>query len=207
MDSESLDIQVIGGSIMGQYTTRMLTDEEAKKIIETIKHGYINADGTKRRPNDQIATILLLQCNLGCRINDIMHLETSSIVPDGDGFRLDIVEQKTHKKRTFVVPKAIKNIIDDYTTRYGISCGRLFDVSAPAVWKSLRQVSAFLGLNNVSCHSFRKAAGLRVYMDSGKDIALTCQYYQHAAPSTTMKYLQRNTKQMDDVLSASILLP
>ena len=185
---------------MGRYTTRILSDDEIKSIIKTIASGYKN-----HKPNEAIATVLLLQANLGCRIGDIVNLRTDSIVPDCGGFRLNIIEQKTGKKRMFVIPSAVKQIIDDYATRHGISYGRkLFRIGEQAVWKALRQVTEYLNIGSVSAHSFRKAAGLRVYLDSGMDIALTTQFYQHASPAITMKYLQRNTKQMDELLSKSV---
>lgn len=185
---------------MGRYTTRILTDDEIKLIIKTIAGGYEN-----HKPNEAIATILLLQANLGCRIGDIVNLRTDSVVPDCGGFRLNIIEQKTGKKRTFVIPSAVKQIIDDYAERHSISYGyRLFKIGEESVWKALQKVTKYLGITDVSAHSFRKAAGLRVYLDSGMDIALTTQFYQHASPAITMKYLQRNTKQMDELLSKSV---
>lgn len=191
---------------MGSFTTRILSNSEIKEIITTIRDGYIEIDGTPHRPNPQIATILLLQANLGCRINDIVHMTVENIEYDGEAWRLNLIEQKTGKPRRFIVPTPVKGLIDSYCKANGITSGRLFDISAQAVWKAMRIVTAHLKMENVSCHSFRKAAGLRVYLDSGKDIALTTQYYNHASTATTMKYLKRSSKQMDDILSKSTCL-
>lgn len=188
---------------MGSFTTRILSNSEIKEIITTIRDGYIEIDGTPHRPNPQIATILLLQANLGCRINDIVHMTVENIEYDGEAWRLNLTEQKTGKARPFIVPTPVKAIIDNYCEMNGITSGRLFSISAQAVWKAMRQVTGFLGLNNVSCHSFRKSAALRTYLLSGKDIALTSQFLNHSSPSVSLRYIKRSSKQMDDILSQS----
>lgn len=189
---------------MGRYVTRTISDKEYKKLINTIRKGY--NDGHDRRPNPQIATILILQANLGCRIGDIVALRTDSIIYDGDAYKLDIREEKTGKSRPFVVPTPVKRLIDDYIEQNRIVNGRLFSVSEAAVWKCLRQATAYLGMENVSAHSLRKAAALRVYVDSGYDIVLTSNFLNHSSAKTTMLYLKRSSKQMDNVLSKSVML-
>lgn len=59
------------------------------------------------RPNERVATALVLEANLGLRISDIIHLRLADIVKDGERYRLSIVEQKTKKARTFTVPLAL----------------------------------------------------------------------------------------------------
>lgn len=191
---------------MGRYCTKIISDKDAKKIITTIRDGYEDIDGIYHNPNPQIAMILFLQANLGCRINDIVNMTVENIVYDGDAWRLNLIEQKTGKARPFIVPTPIKAKIDEYCKIHDIHSGRLFTIKAPAVWKAMRLVTAYLGMENVSCHSFRKASGLRVYLRSGKDIALTTQFYNHSSTATTMHYLRRSTKQMDDILSKSTCL-
>lgn len=190
---------------MGRYVTVLIDDNQVKEIIKTMKSGY-TYKGVKHRSNYQVATILLLQANLGCRIGDIVHLEVENIVYDGDAWRLDMTEQKTGKKRLYVVASPVKAIIDDWCRMKCIETGRLFTIEEPAVWKQVRAVTGFLGYKNCSCHSFRKNAAYRVYTDSGKDIALTCQYLNHSSPSTSLRYLKRSAKQMDDILSKSVVM-
>lgn len=50
------------------------------------------------KPNERIATCLVLEANLGLRISDILNLKMSDIIKDGDRYRLDITEKKTSKK-------------------------------------------------------------------------------------------------------------
>jgi len=190
---------------MGRYTTELIGTEEITAIIKALRSGYTH-DGITHRSNYQVATIMLLQANLGCRIGDIVSLTMENIVYDGEAWRLDMTEEKTGKTRRFVIPSPVKEIIDGWSRMKCISTGRLFEIGEEAVWKQLRYVTAYLGLKNVSAHSFRKAAAYRVYKDSGDDIALTSQYLNHANPSTTLIYLRRTSKQMDDLLSKSVMV-
>ena len=82
--------------------TIALTTEQYKKIIQTMREGFCGC-----RPNERIATALVLEGNLGLRISDILSLRLSDIVRDGDRYRLEITEQKTKKKRVFTVPLAL----------------------------------------------------------------------------------------------------
>lgn len=188
---------------MGRYTTRALEEEEYRKIILLLRTGY-EYNGVKHRPNDQIATILVLQANLGCRIGDIMELTTESIVKEGNIHRLNIVEQKTGKKRYFIVPEPIVNFIQDYCRCSGIKEGKLFDIGAPAVWKQLRPVTQYLGLENVSCHSFRKAFAISLYERTGHDIDLVRTALQHSNVSITQTYLRRSDSQVEAALRDNV---
>ena len=83
-------------------TTVALSKRRYKEIIKTMKEG-----GTGFRPNTKIATALVLEANLGLRIEDILSLKLGDIIADGNRYRLNIVEKKTGKKRVFTVPKPI----------------------------------------------------------------------------------------------------
>lgn len=188
---------------MGRYATRTLTDEEYRKIVLLMRTGYIH-NNVKHRPNDQIATILVLQANLGCRIGDIMALTTESIVKDGGIYRLNITEQKTNKARYFIVPEPIKAFIDDYCRCSGIKQGNLFDIKSPAVWKQLRAVTYYLGYENVSCHSFRKKFACDIYERSNHDIELVRATLQHSSTSITQAYIKRSDAQVEAALLANV---
>lgn len=186
---------------MGCYTTTPLEDGELKDIIESIATGYTDNEGIRHKANKQIATILTLQANLGCRIGDICNLTVENFVRDGETWKLDLTEQKTGKKRYFIVPTPVKAFIDKWIESKAIVSGKLFSIGEYAVWKQMRAVTDYLGLENVSCHSIRKNTCRKVYEASGKDIALTSAFMNHSSPSITYRYLQRSSKQMDEVVS------
>ena len=74
--------------------TKALTTEQYKEIIQTMREGFSGC-----RPNERIATALVLEGNLGLRISDILKLRPRDIVRDGDRYRLEVIEQKTGKRR------------------------------------------------------------------------------------------------------------
>ena len=75
---------------MANKTTVALTQEQLKEIIETMRSG-----GAGFRPNDRIAACLILEANLGLRIEDILQLRLADFLKDGTNYRINIVEQKT----------------------------------------------------------------------------------------------------------------
>ena len=74
--------------------TMALTKEQYTTIIDTMRNGFLDY-----KPNNRIATALILEANLGIRVSDITELTLNKIVKDGDRYRLDLTEQKTNKKR------------------------------------------------------------------------------------------------------------
>ena len=59
--------------------TVALTREQYQAIIQTMKQGI-----TGCRPNERVATALVLEANLGLRISDIIHLRLADIIKDGE---------------------------------------------------------------------------------------------------------------------------
>ena len=132
--------------------TKALTTEQYKEIIQTMRERFCGC-----RPNERIATILVLEGNLGLRISDILKLRLCDIVRDGDRFRLEVVEQKIGKRRIFTVPLVIQQYIENYCLRNGIQkTDTIFSISERAVQKQLAIVCDYLGFEGISTHSFRK---------------------------------------------------
>ena len=77
---------------MANKTTVALTRDQDNTIIQQIKTG-----GKGYRGNNRIATALVLEANLGLRVEDILRLRLSDIIKDGNRYRLNIVEKKTSK--------------------------------------------------------------------------------------------------------------
>ena len=95
--------------------TKALTEGQYKEIIQTMKEGFCGC-----RSNERIATALVLEANLGLRISDILKLRLCDIVRDGDRYHLEIVEQKTGKRRIFTVPLVIQQYIENYCLRNAV---------------------------------------------------------------------------------------
>lgn len=147
--------------------TRALTEEQYRKIITTINEGFVTAAGERVKPNSRIATALTLEANLGLRISDILHLTINQIVKDGDRYRLDLVEQKTGKKREFTVPTEIYIYIQNYALENNINPrARLFQITERTVQRHLKMVCDYLEYEYISTHSFRKFFASSIYKDT-----------------------------------------
>ena len=165
--------------------TAALTTAQYEEIISTMKKGF-----TGCRPNERIATALVLEGNLGLRISDIVKLRLCDIVLDGDRYRLEIVEQKTGKRRVFTVPLVIAQYVENYCLRNGIGKEDLiFPITERAVQKQLATVCDYLGFEGISTHSFRKWYATEIYKNSGYDIALVQRLLQHSSASVTQRYI------------------
>ena len=63
---------------MPNKTTVALTFEQFREIINTMRSG-----GSGFRPNSRIAACLVLEANLGLRIDDILQLHLADFLKDG----------------------------------------------------------------------------------------------------------------------------
>jgi len=193
--------------------TLALTKEQYTEIIETIRTGFLSS-----RPNNKIATALVLEANLGIRISDIVQttdkngnkrdgLKLKDIVKDGGRYRLNIVEQKTQKERTFTVPTEIYNYIKQYCIDNEIkSTEPIFTVSERAVQKHLKLVCDYLGYEGIGTHSFRKFFATNIYKDNNYNILLVQELLQHSSPTITQRYIGISTKELETALQKNINL-
>ena len=198
--------QFTGGGGMNKKTIA-LTDEQYRRIIKTIRSGFICANGHTVKPNIRIATALSLEANLGLRISDILQLRLSAIIHDGERYRLDIVEKKTKKKREFTVPIEIYSYIQNYVLENNINpAARLFDISERTIQNHLQLVCGYLGYDNISTHSFRKFFASSIYMDNNYNIELVRVLLQHSSVATTQRYIGIGTRQIEDALKNHVKL-
>ena len=170
--------------------TIALDMEQYKQIITAIQEGFKTSDGYTFKPNNRLATLLVLQANLGLRLSDILHLHICDIVTDGGRYRLNITEQKTGKSRTFTVIPELYNYILQYAVNNGIkSEAKLFDITERAVQKQLKIVCDYLQLENISTHSFRKFYATEIYKNNDCDIELVRHLLQHSSAAVTQRYI------------------
>ncbi len=165
--------------------TVALTTEQYEAIIKTMKEGF-----TGFRPNERVATALVLEGNLGLRISDILNLRPSSIIRDGDRYRLEVHEIKTGKLRVFTVPLVIQQYIVNFCLRHAIQRDdRIFPMTVRNVQKELAKVCDYLGYEGISTHSFRKWYATEIYRNNGYDIALVQRLLQHSSAAVTQRYI------------------
>ena len=165
--------------------TKALTREEYKDIIETINKGFVGM-----RPNPRVATALVIEANLGLRISDIVKLRLADLVKDGNRYRLDIIEQKTGKARTFTVPFPIYQYLENYCLKNGIPKDeKIFPISERTVQAKLQLTCDYLGYEGIGTHSFRKFYATEIYNKNGYDIVLVQRLLQHSSAATTQRYI------------------
>lgn len=186
--------------------TVALDREQYQNIISTIQTGFMVNDYTFK-PNNRLASLLVVQANLGLRLSDILNLTISDIVKDAGRYRLDIVEQKTHKSRTFTVVTEIYTYLLEYATNNKISKqARLFPVTERAVQKQLKTVCDYLGYENVSTHSFRKFYATEIYKNNNCDIELVRHLLQHSSASVTQRYIGIQSARVEEAINKHICL-
>lgn len=182
--------------------TKALTTEQYQKIIETMKMG-----SSIFRPNERIATALVLEGNLGLRISDILNLRLCNIVKDGDRYRLEITEKKTGKKRVFTVPLVVRQYMENYCLRNGIGGTELmFPISERAVQKHLALICDYLGYEGIGTHSFRKWYATEIYKNNDYDIALVQRLLQHSSAAITQRYIGIEPQKIEDAIGNHIQL-
>ena len=182
--------------------TVALTTEQYKEIIFLMKSGF-----TGSRPNEPIATALMLEANLGLRISDILRLRLSDIVKDGERYRLAITEQKTGKARTFTVPLALYQFIRCYCLDHGLSEDqRIFPMTERTVQRHLKLACDHLGYTGISTHSFRKYYATEIYKNSGYNIALVQQLLQHSSTAVTQRYIGIQQQEVERAIERHLQL-
>lgn len=187
---------------MANKTTVALTQQQYEEIIQTMKKG-----GLGFRANNRIATALVIEANLGLRIEDILHLRLKDIISDGERYRLDLTEKKTKKKRVFTVPFPIYQYIRLYAIDNDIKeTELLFPVQERTVQKYLQKVVDYLGYQNIGTHSFRKFFATEIYNNNDYNIALVQQLLQHSSIAITQRYIGISSEMQEKALQKHIKL-
>lgn len=179
--------------------TRALTKEEYQEFIELMKEGR---PGCGFRGNPAVAMALSVEASTGLRISDVLQLKPSSIVHyDGEWHFSNVIEKKTGKPRDFVVQEYVADKIRLYCNDNGIGPDDLiFPFKERNVQARIQTVADFMGLSNISTHSFRKLFATSIYENNGKDINLVRLVMQHSSVATTQKYLGIDKEQINSAI-------
>lgn len=181
---------------------RPLEKDEFFQIIRLCQSGFKYQEGTSFktfRPNKQLAMTLMLQANLGLRISDVLKLKPSTFKND----KLEVIEKKTGKLQYRDINSNLKNIIYEYAMDNGVKSNEsIIKLSRHGIHKQLRIITDYLGLTNISSHSFRKFYGVVVYEQTGGDIELLKELFNHSDVSTTQRYIRVTQKRINEVSSS-----
>lgn len=186
--------------------TIALDEDGYKKIISTMRYGFMH-QGVLHRPNERIATALVLEYNLGMRIGDILKLTMDCFVKDSNRYRLNLYEQKTGKFRNFTVPAEIYQFVRDYAYRQGVSLNaRLFPITERAVCKHLKATVEYLGMEGVGTHSFRKGFATNIYVNNNYNIELVRILLQHSSVVVSQRYIGIGSKELEEAIKENTCL-
>lgn len=186
--------------------TKALDREQYGLIIDTIRNGF-QYNGSEFKPNNRLATLLMVQANLGVRISDILKLTLSDIVKESGRYRLDIVEQKTGKERNFTVPAALYDYLVTYAGENKIgNQAKLFPICERAVQKQLKIVADYLQIDGISTHSFRKFYATQIYQNNDYDIELVRHLLQHSSATITQKYIGISSARVEQAINKHVCL-
>lgn len=190
-------------SSKNRRASRPLEREEYEKIISLCKTGftYIDEYGVPHvfRPNKQLGMTFIIQATLGLRIADVMKLKPVTFKND----KLEIIEKKTGKLQYRTINKNLKELIYEYAMENNIkSNDYIIKVTVRAIQKQLDIITKYLGLSNISSHSFRKLFGVTVYNQTNGNIELLKELFNHSDISTTQRYIKVSQKEIDEVSSA-----
>ena len=170
-----------------------------KQHIEIMK--AMNETTVFYKRNPQVIAILITESSTGLRLGDVLSIKLSLIRASEKGYRLKIKEKKTGKERDVPIPAELYA----YLTEYAISNGRkrdqtIFTLTPRAVTKYIKKVTDYLGLENVSSHSWRKMYALQIYEKTGNDIVAVQQALLHSSLVVTQRYLNRRSEKLENVL-------
>lgn len=171
---------------------RAITQKEYETIITTIKEGFSGS-----RPNYPIALALTLEANIGLRMSDILDLNTDSFIKTSDGYIVRITEKKTKKVQQYKFPKLLYNLLPDPVG------GRYFSIGIKNIQKKLRQVSDYLGYQDISTHSFRKFFATRIY-NKTKDIELVSRLLNHSSAAITKRYIGIDEEEKSNAIEENL---
>ena len=194
-------------NIMANKKTSCITDEQFNKIINLIYNG--TSDG-KIKPSEEIAIILTVTGNCALRIGDCTKLKMNSFIKEGQEYKYNIIEEKTGKKRTNIIPKEIYELIKEYANKKGVKENdKVFNHTIRAIQYKLENIAKYLGedYKDISTHSFRKHAGMKIYRASGNDIELTRKFLNHSSINTTQRYIGVNDDEINELLRNNYQLP
>ena len=135
----------------------------------------------------------ILGTNTGLRISDILKLR----VKDVKGSFINIVEQKTQKKRTIKINKKLKDVIKDFIK--GMNDNDVLFQSRVGVNRALgvrrcqqiiKEVAHLVGIEeNINTHTMRKTFALNLYRVTGNNIGLVMEALNHSKEVITLRYL------------------
>jgi len=186
-----------------------MSKKDTKTTADYLNFDYTLNKAYKLLKNDdkkfKIAFLTIIGINIGLRISDLLNLKHK----DMQGDAINLIEQKTGKKRNIRINDTVKSAYKIYRDRLGFvnSDNFLFISQKGGVFTS-RQVNRLLQSifvikgKNISSHSLRKTFGRRVWENDGESeraLIMLSKIFNHTSIGTTRVYLGIQQEEIDDI--------
>ena len=164
----------------------MQTVEPIRKISDIEK---VKSLLKLKKERDYLLFVMGINC--GLRISDLLKLKVSDVK---NKTYIEIVEQKTGKKRRLLLRENLIKLINNYIKDKSEEQW-LFKSQKGS--KAVTRVQAYRIINSVCKKAgFRKTFGYHLYQMT-KDVALLQNIFNHSSPSITMRYIGVNQDMID----------
>jgi len=147
--------------------------------------------------------LFIIGINTGLRVGDILELKVWDVQ---DKTHINIVEQKTGKKKRFFINEKLKTEIDEYI--YTMNADEYLFQSRKGTNKPISRVQAYrilnkaakvLKLTEIGTHTMRKTFGFWHY-NQFKDVAILQDIFNHSSQSVTLKYIGITDDMKDETI-------
>lgn len=155
--------------------------------------------------NERDYVLWIIGTNTGFRIGDLLNLKKEDV----KGNFIEIIEQKTGKKRTVKINKKVKAALKDYLKR--LKSNYLFPsrvgggnrhISVRRAQQIIKKVAELVGIEkNICTHSLRKTYAFNLYKVTGS-LALVMEALNHSKESITIRYLCLSELMIDEATEA-----
>jgi len=170
----------------------------------------------KGESNYRDLLLFTLGINTGLRISDILALKWSSFLNGGKLLKveskLNVVEIKTKKVKTFVLNKSVMEALKLYYNSLGnvdpnapvfssrkTADGTLKPITRIAAWQMLNRYAEMVGLDEgIGTHTLRKTFGYHLYK-RGVNLEYIQKMLNHSSPAITLRYIGITQEQLNDI--------
>jgi len=155
--------------------------------------------------------LFVLGINSGLRISDLLQLRIKDILDEKGKIKdfITLQEKKTKKTKKFPINHSSSKAIREYINELNISDydqylfksrkGKNNPISRVQAWELLKKAANKAEISEpIGTHSLRKTFGYHAYQ-SGIDITLLQNIFNHSAPSITLRYIGITQDDMDNV--------
>ena len=168
----------------------------------------------KKHLKNNLRDLLLftIGINNGLRMGDLLSLRVGQVRDLKVGESLTIREQKTGKDNILMINKGVYSVLQDYLSDGQFSDedylfqsrkGKNKPLSVSSVHRMVKEWT--YGINgNFGTHTLRKSFCFFQRTRYGVSFEILCRRLNHSNPSTTMRYLGIQSKEVNDILMNEI---